>query len=152
MDNRPPNTSSSATSVVVKSYTKNSTTTKPIQLSKKDLKLFNDKLVKNDDINNRLSIYHQNIRGIKGKIDEFLMSLPAEAPHLMCLTEHHLKEYELANTHIPNYKLGANYCRRNLKQGGVCIYVCESLKFSIINLSKHNKEQDIEIAARHLRI
>jgi exonuclease III len=152
MDNRPPNTSSSATSVVVKSYTKNSTTTKPIQLSKKDLKLFNDKLVKNDDINNRLTIYHQNIRGIKGKIDEFLMSLPAEAPHLMCLTEHHLKEYELANTHIPNYKLGANYCRRNLKQGGVCIYVCESLKFSIINLSKHNKEQDIEIAAIQLNI
>jgi len=76
MDNWPPNTS-----VVVKSDTKNSTTTKPIQLSKKDLKLCNDKLVKNDDINNRLSIYHQNIRSIKGKIDEFLMSLPAEAPH-----------------------------------------------------------------------
>jgi len=83
--------SSSATSVVVKSDTKNAKTTKPIQLSKKDLKLCNDKLVKNDDINNQLSIYHQNIRCIKGKIDEFLMSLPAEAPHLICLTEHHLK-------------------------------------------------------------
>jgi exonuclease III len=82
--------------------------------------------------------------------EEFLMSLTAEAPHLICLTEHHLKEHELANTHIPNYKLGANYCRRNLKQGGVCIYVCESLKFSNINLTKHNKEQDIEIAAIQL--
>jgi len=71
---------------------------------------------------------------------------------LICLTEHHLKEYELANTHIPEYKLGANYCRKNLKQGGVCIYVCESIKFSNINLLKHNKEQDIEIAALQLNI
>jgi hypothetical protein len=126
MDNRPPNTSSSATSVVVKSVSKNTAPSKTIQSNKKDLKQFNYKLVKNEDINNRLSIYHQNIRGLKGKIDEFLLSLTAEAPHLICLTEHHLKEHELANTHIPNYKLGSNYCRRNLKQGGVCIYVCES--------------------------
>jgi exonuclease III len=97
-------------------------------------------------------MYHQNIRGLKGKVSEFLLSLPAEAPLLICFTEHHLKEYELANTHIPKYKLGANYCRKNLKQGGVCIYVCESIKFSNINLLKHNKEQDIEIAAIQLNI
>jgi hypothetical protein len=71
---------------------------------------------------------------------------------LICLTEHHLKEYELANTHIPKYKLGANYCRKNLKQGGVCIYVYESIKFSSINLLKHNKEQDKEIATIQLNI
>jgi hypothetical protein len=29
-------------------------------------------------------------------------------PHLICFTEHHLKDYELANTRIPNYTLGAN--------------------------------------------
>jgi exonuclease III len=71
---------------------------------------------------------------------------------LIWLPEHHLKEYELANTHIPKYKLGANYCRKNLKQGGVCIYICESIKFSNINLLKHNKEQDIEIAMIQLNI
>jgi len=79
-----------------------------------------------------------------------LLSLPTEAPHLICLTKHHLKEYELANTHIPKYKLGANYCGHNLKQGGVCIFVCESIKFSNINILKYNKEQDIEIAAVQL--
>jgi len=97
-------------------------------------------------------MYHQNIRGLKGKINEFLLSLPTAAPHLICFTEHHLKDYELANTHIANYTLGGNYCRKNLKQGGVCIYVHESLKFSNINLLKYSKEQDIEIAATQLNI
>jgi exonuclease III len=71
---------------------------------------------------------------------------------LICFIEHHLKDYELANTHIPSYTLGANYCRKNLKQGGVCIYVHESLKFSSINLLKYSREQDIEIAATQLNI
>ena len=152
MDKSCSNSSSSVTSVVTKSDTDNSTTPKPTHLSKTDLKQFKVKLDKNDDINNRFSIYHQNIRGLKGKISEFLLSLPAEVPHLICLTEHHLKVYELANTHIPEYKLGANYCRKNLKQGGECIYVCEPIKFSNINLLKRNKEQDIEIAALQINI
>jgi len=70
-------------------------------------------------------------------------SLPAEAPHFICFTEHHLKDCELNNTHIPKYKLGANYCRKNLKQGSVCIYVHETLKCTNINLLKYSKEQDI---------
>jgi len=64
---------------------------------------------------NRFIIYHQNIRGLKGKINKFMLSLPAEAPHLICFNEHHLKDYELNNTHIPKYKLGANCCTKNLK-------------------------------------
>ena len=67
MDKRPPNLSSSITSVLTKNYTDNSTTPKPTQLSKKDLTQFNVQLDKNDDINNRFSIYHQNIRGLKEK-------------------------------------------------------------------------------------
>jgi hypothetical protein len=51
----------------------------------------------------------------------------------------------MATTHFPNYTLGAKYCRKSLKQGGVCIYVHECLKFSSINLLKHNKEQDMEL-------
>jgi hypothetical protein len=51
---------------------------------------------------------------------------------LICFTEHHLKDYELVNTHIPKHKLSANYCRKNLKQGGIYIYVRESLKLLIL--------------------
>jgi exonuclease III len=71
---------------------------------------------------------------------------------LIYFTEHYLKDYELVNSHIPKYKLGANYWRKNLKQGGVCIYVHGSLKFTNINLLKYSKEQDIEIAAIQLNI
>ena len=81
-----------------------------------------------------------------------MLSLPAEAPHLICFTENHLKDYELNNTHIPKYKLGANYCRKNLKQGGVCIYLRETLKYTNIYLLKYSNEQDIEIPASQLNI
>jgi exonuclease III len=106
---------------------------------------------KNDDINNLFKICHQNIRGIKGKINEFMLQLLTEAPHLICLTEHHLKDYEIDVTPISNYKLGAKYCRNKLKNGGICIYIQETLKFSNIILLKHCKEQDIEIAAIQLK-
>jgi hypothetical protein len=89
--------------------------TKTNQLSKNHSNQLYTKHVKNEDINNRFLIYHQNIRGLKGKLNEFMLSLPAEAHHLICFTELHLKDYELNNTHIPKYKLGTNYCRKNLK-------------------------------------
>jgi len=68
---------------------------------------------KNDDINSLFKIYHQNIQGLKGKINEFMLTLVAGAPHLICFTEHHLKDYEIDATPISNYKLGAKYCRKN---------------------------------------
>jgi len=35
--------------------------------------IVNTKHVKNKDINNRFIIYHQNIRGLKGKLNEFII-------------------------------------------------------------------------------
>ena len=81
-----------------------------------------------------------------------MLSLLPEAPHLICLSEHHLKQEEIDNTHIPLYKLGANYCRTSLKCGGVCIFLHENIIFSNINLIKHNKEQDLEITAVKLKL
>ena len=149
MANKPPSLSELTNGAVEKGATRLTPTS---HQKEQNLKRINGKIVRNDDINNLFSIYHQNIRGLSGKINELLLSLPTEAPILICLTEHHLKDYELANTHIPKYKLGAKYCRKNLKQGGVCIYVSESTKFSNINLSKHTKEQDIELAAIQINI
>jgi hypothetical protein len=94
---------------------------------------------KNDDTNNQFKIYHQNIRGIKGKTNELMLPLLAEAPHLICLTDHHLKDYEIDVTPISKYKLGAKYCRKRLKNGGVCIYIQETLTFTNMNLQKHCK-------------
>jgi hypothetical protein len=55
-------------------------------------------------------------------------------PHILCLTEHHMKQLELEYIHIEHYYLGANYCRKSLEKGGVSIFVNENLKSSSINL------------------
>jgi hypothetical protein len=47
---------------------------------------------------------------------------------------------------MPDYNLVAKYCR-SLKCGGVCIFIHENIKFTNINLGKHCKEQNLEIAA-----
>jgi len=107
---------------------------------------------KNDDINNLLKIYHQNIWRLKCKTNEIMLPLLTEAPHLICLTEQHFKNYEIDVTPICNYKLGAKYCRKKLKTGSVCIYIQEALKFTNISLQKHCKEQDIDITAVQLKL
>jgi hypothetical protein len=71
---------------------------------------------------------------------------------MICLTEHHLKNCEIDATPISNYKLDAKYCRKKLKNGGVCIYIQKALKFTNINLQKHCKEQDTEITAVQLKL
>ena len=105
-----------------------------------------------DEDKQRFTIYHQNIQGLKYKVNELMLSLSHEMPHLICLTEHHLKSNEVANTNITNYNRGADYCRTTLKCGGVCIYVHGTVKFSNINLYKYCREQDLEIAAIKLKI
>jgi hypothetical protein len=65
--------------------------------------------------------------------------------------EHHLRDLEIEVTHIPTYKLGAKFCRRNLKNGGICIFIREGLKFTTINVQKHCKEKDLEIAIIQIR-
>jgi hypothetical protein len=94
----------------------------------------------NDDYRNFLSIFNQNIRGIKGKIDELMIPLRNKAPSLICLNEQHLRDHEIDAICIKKYNLGALFCRRKLKNGGVCIYIREDLTCSTINLHKYCKE------------
>ena len=58
------------------------------------------------------------LKGIKGKIDELMISLRNQAPSLICLTEHHLMDHEIDAIHIKKYNLGAKFCRRKLKNVG----------------------------------
>jgi len=46
-----------------------------------------------------------------------------------------------------NYKLGAYYCRKFTKCGGVCIFLHKSCQSINVELNSHCKEQDIEICA-----
>ena len=101
---------------------------------------------------NLFKIFHQNIRGLKSKLDELSNSLFPDYPNMMYLTEHHLKDYEIDNLPIDQFKLGSKCCRQEFKNGGVCIFVHEDLDFFCISLDKYCKEKDIEVCAVRLKI
>jgi len=76
--------------------------------------------------------------------------LHPDFPHVLCLTEHHLKYSQLEEVHIEGYKLGAHFCRQIREKGGVVIFVHNSLGFINIDIVIHCKDQDIEICALKL--
>ena len=100
-----------------------------------------------DQINSPFLVYHQNIRGLYNKTTELLDSITTNLPHVLCLTEHHCKEHEIASLPINNYSLVANFCRLKMKQGGTCMFVHESLPFSTIDLQNFGLEKDIVVSA-----
>ena len=72
-------------------------------------------------------------------------------PHILCFSEHHLKKPELDQINVDGYRLGAAYCRQAVKRGGVHIFVKKNLKYSIIDLDKYCKHQDIEVCVLKLK-
>ena len=101
---------------------------------------------------NLFKIFYQNVRGLKLKVDELSNLLFPDYPLIICLTEHHLKDYEKDNLPIDHFKLGSKYCRHEFKKGGVCIFICEDLEFFTISLDKYCKEKDIEVCVVKLNI
>ena len=92
-----------------------------------------------------IKIFHQNIRSLRNKTQELLSHMYPDLPHVMCLTEHHLKSQEGGYVVMENYTVGAHYCRSVYQRGGAIIYVHNSLKFSNIDLSGHCKEKDRDL-------
>jgi len=85
---------------------------------------------------NLSKIFHQYIRELKSKVDELSNSLFPDYPNIMCLTEHHLKDYEIRNLPTDQFKLGSKFCRHEFKNGVVCIFVHKDLDFFSISLDK----------------
>ena len=94
---------------------------------------------------NSLTILHQNICGLKSKTDELISSMLPTPPHILCLTEHHLKYTEIDQINIEGFKLCTAYCRQTMQKGGVCIFAQNGLECSKIEVNKYCKERDIEI-------
>jgi len=94
-----------------------------------------------------LTIYHQNVRGFRGKANELLSQLYPNFPHILCLSEHHMNHLELQQTFFDNYKLGISYCRTLYEKGGVSIFVQESLRYVKTDLEKYCKDKDFEVCA-----
>jgi len=55
------------------------------------------------------------------KACELLSHLHPDFPHVLCLTEHHLKYSQMKEVHIQNYNLGTYYFRQVCEKGGVAI-------------------------------
>lgn len=99
-----------------------------------------------------LKNFHQNIRGLRNKSNELYCRLSYNLPHVICISEYHLKDYELQLIHLNDYTLGANYCRKFFHKGGVSIFVYNKLKYNTINLEEFTVETDIEACAISLPI
>jgi hypothetical protein len=93
----------------------------------------------NTDKESNLQSFSQNVRGLGNKI-ELVINWGNDAPHILCISEHHLTKEAILNLNIDNYKLGAFYCRKITKSGGVCIYICKSYQYINLDLDLH---QDI---------
>ena len=62
------------------------------------------------------------MRGLRNKNNELLGSVLPELPHVVCLTEHNLKEQEIETLSVDQYILGATFCRQSLKHKGTGIF------------------------------
>jgi hypothetical protein len=76
------------------------------------------------DISNNLNVYHQNVRGLRSKLSQLSNILFSELPHIICITEHQIKDIEMYTMTIEYYKLSTKFCRHQYKNSGVCIYMC----------------------------
>jgi exonuclease III len=68
-------------------------------------------------------------------------------PHTICLTEYHLIDLEMDSILIDNYVLGAKYCRKIHKNGGLCIFIHGLIKFRSASTVKNCVQMDIEARA-----
>jgi hypothetical protein len=103
---------------------------------------------------NSITIYHQNIQSITNNSDELSKNLQMNhiRPHLIFLTEHHLKESEITKFSLDGYKLASSLCRRESLGGGVCILISDNIIFQTIDLKQFCHEKTLEICAVKLHL
>jgi hypothetical protein len=68
---------------------------------------------------NNFKVYIQNTRGLKEKKCQLSNTLYFEPSHLLCITEHHLKDLETDIMPIEYYKLCAKFCIHQHKNGDI---------------------------------
>jgi hypothetical protein len=100
-----------------------------------------------------LVIYHQNIRGLNtSKLAELSISSVFESSHIVCLTEHHLRNTAMDTILMTGFRFGASFCRNTLKNGGVCIFVRETIYSTSMCVENYCMEKDLEVCTVVLRL
>ena len=69
------------------------------------------------------------------------------SPHLISLSEHHLKTHEITKFSLNNYKIAASFCREGASNGGICIMARHNIQFTTTDLLKFSRERIFEICA-----
>jgi hypothetical protein len=92
-------------------------------------------------------LYNQNAQSLTNKMDELSIILHNNYidPHLVCFSEHHLKDSEISQISFNGYTLPAGYSRENSPGGGVCIFTKNDLIYQNIDISKYCCEKLLEI-------
>jgi len=91
---------------------------------------------------------------LRDKLSQLSNILYSELPHviLVCITEHHLKDFEMDMMTIEYYKTGAKFCRHQYKNGAARTFVHESINFDSISTHHICKQKDLEICAVKLNL
>jgi len=65
-----------------------------------------------------------------------VLSLSQDFLQIVCISEHHLKKFQINITVMENNKLIASYWRNNFMKGGTCIFVHAGIIFDEIDISR----------------
>jgi hypothetical protein len=63
------------------------------------------------DSNQVLKMYHQNICDLAPETNDLLISLYPHLPHILCLIEHNLRQFQIHHITMDDYILGAEFSR-----------------------------------------
>ena len=98
---------------------------------------------------NSLVLVHLNIRGIIGKAEELqeFFSSDRICPHILCFSERHMSRDDVCSVGIEKYLLGSSFAQSIFQNGGVCIYICNDVRFNYLDFSKYCKKKNLEICA-----
>lgn len=99
-----------------------------------------------------MKIVHHNIQGLSGKLDAFQIFIDSESPDILCLSEHHLRDFEFDTVSLHGFSRVSGFCRKTLRKGGVCIFSKSSLEVEEIDVSRFCLEGTCELAAAKFKL
>ena len=100
--------------------------------------------------NNKITVMQFNIAGLASKCDNLSILLSTYQVNILCLSEHWLKQEEIKNTVIENFKLVTSFSRTNYGRGGVCIFAKNNMDINEIPCND-SIERNLEICMAEIR-
>jgi hypothetical protein len=80
-----------------------------------------------------------------------IMQFSLIRPHLICLSEHHLREQEIKkNLSLNNCRLASSFCREGFSEVGICIMTRKDINFNTVDLNKFCSAKTFEACATNV--